>query len=147
MMNKGTPVDEALTKMGVQNAEIRDDIKDKLSFHAINSGAHVPKGTPSKLNIDINGKPVQTDGSGNVKIDINGRPANRGSNLNIDFTPGNGNEKKDGTTDIDITIPTPKEAVQEAAAKVGNAIANPVGAAAKVADGAAKALNNFFFGR
>lgn len=127
--------------MGVTNPALINEIKDDLSYHAINSGAHVPTGG---VDVNINGRGVQgrTDPSV-VDVNVNGKPANNGQN-----------------GDIEINVPSPgavlnagANAAADAAGAAANAIANPVDTAANVAGAAAnavsdgaKALGNMFGG-
>lgn len=142
-LNKGVPVDDALKQIGVTNPALISKIKDDISYHAINSGAHVPKGGVD-ININERGPGVQgrTDPSV-VDVNVNGRPAYNGQN-----------------GDIDITVPTPgavlnagANAAADVAGAAANAIAHPVDTAANVAGAAAnavsdgaKALGNLFGG-
>lgn len=131
-LNNGVPVDYALKQMGVTNPSLINEIKDDLSYHAINSGAHVPK-----VGVDVNtngrepGVQGRTDPSV-VDVNVNGKPAYNGQN-----------------GDIDINVPSPGDvfnaganAATNAAGAAANAIAHPVDTAANVAGAAANAVND-----
>lgn len=142
-MNNGVPIDDALKQIGVTNPALINEIKDDLSYHAINSGAHVPK---VGVDININGRGPGAQGRTDpsvVDVNVNGRPAKNGQN-----------------GDIEINVPSPgavlnagANAAADAAGAAANAIAHPVDTAANVAGAAAnavsdgaKALGNMFGG-
>ena len=115
-LNSGVPVDDALKQMGVTDPALINEIKDDLSYHAINSGAHVPIGG---VDVSINERGPGVQGRTHpsvVDINVNGQPAHNGQN-----------------GDIEIHVPTPGDVLNAGA----NAAANAV------SDGA-RALGNIF---
>lgn len=154
-LDLNVPVDVALKQMGLTNPDLIQQIKDDLSFHAINSGAHNP-GQSSDIEIDINGQPINPNNvNGIYNAGVNGvkQAADAAGNGIKDAANAAGNVANQAANAVEDAAAKAANAAADAAAKAANAVANPVDTAQNLASGAknaiadgANALGNMFGG-
>ena len=73
-LDQNVPVDDALKQMGVTSPSLIKEIKDDLSYHAINSGSHNPK-SGTDINIELPSAGAVVDAGLGAAADAAGKAA------------------------------------------------------------------------